>query len=217
MASIISVFMIVLLIFVVGFALSSTNFQTSQNIDEITGGAIPTSKAKTCVSGTVTAKYGVTYGSYKIYSDIATSSSYARILIKDRSGKTVDTFIINQGSSYFSSATGLAIKVSRIAALPDGTVVGVDLSVTSFVSGTATAKYGITYGNYKIYSDMGVNSVMAEVLIKNKAGKTIDTLLINQGDSKDSPASGLTVKVINVMALPDGTIVGVDLSVKSTC
>jgi len=217
MASIISVLIIVLLIFVVGFALSSVNFQTSESSGEITGGVIPTSQAKTCVSGTVTARYSVTYGSYKIYSDIATSSSQARILIKDKSGKTVDTFIINKGSSYFSSATGLAVKVSRIAALPDGTVVGVDVSVSSFVSGTATAKYGITYGNYKIYSDMGVNSIMAEVLIKNKAGKTVDTLLINQGSSRDSPASGLTVRVINVRALPDGTIVGVDLSVKYTC
>jgi len=82
--------------------------------------------------------------------------------------------------------------------------------------GTATATVGVTFDNYTIYSDLGSNSAWARVIVKDSAGNTVDTLIINQGDSKDSTATGLTIKVTAVRALQDGTIVGTDLVVGST-
>jgi hypothetical protein len=82
--------------------------------------------------------------------------------------------------------------------------------------GTATATSGVTYGDYTVYSDLGSNSAWARIMIKDAAGNTVDTLIVNQADSKDSTATGLTIKVTAVRALQDGTVVGADLVVGST-
>jgi len=79
--------------------------------------------------------------------------------------------------------------------------------------GTATSTTPVTYGDYSIYSDLGASDSWARIIIKDSAGNTVDTLIIDQGSSKDSSATGLTVKVTKVRALTDGTIVGVDLVV----
>jgi len=79
--------------------------------------------------GTTTATTPVVFGSYSVYSDLGSDATWARVIIKDASGNTVDTLVINQGSSKSSTAAGLTIKVTAVRALTDGTIVGTDLVV----------------------------------------------------------------------------------------
>jgi len=81
------------------------------------------------------------------------------------------------------------------------------------VTGTATATTPVTYGDYSIYSDLGSDGKWARIIIKDKAGNTVDTLVIDQGITKDSTAAKLSITVSTVRALADGTIVGVELVV----
>jgi hypothetical protein len=303
---------------------------------EIQGGVLGSSQK--CVTGTATSSSGIKYGNYRIYSDLGSNSVWARIIIKDSKGKTVDTHIVNQGDSYYSSATGLTIRVYKVSALQDGTIVGVVLyigtncnvpttttttttssiqykvctyvnpnningsfylngqtvydgqivninpnvaypiaanvpsgynfvtwtyarsvnisnpslanasvvfgtsgwdgtcvgnlgvnyqqvistittSTTTIpptgncVSGTVTATSSVSYGSYKIYSDLGSNNAWARIIIKDSAGNTVDTRIINVGNSWDYTALGLRIKILNVAALQDGTVVGTTISV----
>jgi len=82
--------------------------------------------------------------------------------------------------------------------------------------GTATATTPLVYGDYSAYSDLGSDAAWARVIIKDKAGNTVDTLVITSGSDKTSSAAGLTVKVTAVRALQDGTIVGSDLVMGQT-
>jgi hypothetical protein len=82
--------------------------------------------------------------------------------------------------------------------------------------GTATATSGVVYGTYTAYSDLGSNAAWARVQIKDSTGNTVDTLIINSGESKSSSATGLTLQVTQVRALQDGTVVGTDLVVGPT-
>lgn len=85
--------------------------------------------------------------------------------------------------------------------------------------GTAAAASGVSYGIYKIYSDLGANNAWARIVIKDSASNTVDTHVINQGDAYDSVVTGLTIRVFNVAALQDGTVVGVTILVhpRGTC
>lgn len=88
--------------------------------------------------------------------------------------------------------------------------------------GTATATTPVVYGDYSVYSDLGfsgaatASSNWGRVIIKDKDGNTVDTLTINQGDSRQSSSTGLTVMLLNVRALTDGTVVGSDVVVGPT-
>jgi len=103
-------------------------------------------------------------------------------------------------------------------------IVGVEsLSVKMLTGsiGTATATTPVVYGDYSVYSDLGYSgaggsSNWARVIIKDKDGNTVDTQTVNQGDSKQSSATGLTVMLTTVRALMDGTVVGADLVVGPT-
>jgi len=79
--------------------------------------------------------------------------------------------------------------------------------------GTATATSGVTApsGNYTVYSDLGNNGSWGRIIVKDGSGNTVETRVINQGDSFDFTNEGFTVKVTNVRALQDGTVVGVDV------
>jgi len=93
-------------------------------------------------------------------------------------------------------------------------IVGLDTDQVVMLSGsigTATATTPVVYGDYSAYSDLGNDAGWARVIIKDKAGNTVDTLVITQAGDKTSTAAGLTVKVTAVRALQDGTIVGTDL------
>jgi hypothetical protein len=82
--------------------------------------------------------------------------------------------------------------------------------------GTATATTPVEYGDYSVYSDLGSDASWARVIMKDADGNTVDTLTINQGSSKQSAATGLTVQVTAVRALQDGTVVGADVVVGPT-
>jgi hypothetical protein len=93
-------------------------------------------------------------------------------------------------------------------------IVGLGVNQVVMLSGsigTATATTPVVYGDYSAYSDLGSDAAWARVIIKDKAGNTVDTLVITQAGDKTSTAAGLTVKVTAVRALQDGTIVGSDL------
>jgi hypothetical protein len=77
--------------------------------------------------------------------------------------------------------------------------------------GTATATSGVTYGDYTVYSDLGKDNSWARILIKDKNGNTVDTKVINEQDSYDVSSASLTVKITDVRALDDGTVVGTDV------
>lgn len=88
--------------------------------------------------------------------------------------------------------------------------------------GTATATTPVVFGTYSVYSDLGFSGAStssgnwARVIIKDANGNTVDTQTINQGDSKQSTATGLTIMLTTVRALSDGTVVGADLVVGPT-
>lgn len=98
-------------------------------------------------------------------------------------------------------------------------IVGIGSSQVVMLSGnvgTATATSGVTTpsGNYTVYSDLGNNGATgwARIIVKDASGNTVDNpRVINTGDSYDFTAEGFTVKVTNVRALQDGTIVGADV------
>lgn len=82
--------------------------------------------------GAATATSGVTYGSYTIYSDLGGTSGstpFARILVKDASGNTVESHVINQGDSFDFTAENITVKVTSAKSLQDGTVVETDVVV----------------------------------------------------------------------------------------
>jgi len=103
-------------------------------------------------------------------------------------------------------------------------IVGVDAAQVKMLTGsigTATATTPVVYGDYSVYSDLGYSgaggsSNWARVIIKDQDGNTVDTQTVNQGDSKQSSATGLTVMLTTVRALMDGTVVGADLVVGPT-
>jgi hypothetical protein len=86
------------------------------------------------------------------------------------------------------------------------------LEVLQGTIGTATATIGVSNGVYTIYSDLGSNGQWARIVIKNSSGATLETRVINQGDSFDFTAECLTVKVISVSARQDGTVLGTSLA-----
>jgi len=83
------------------------------------------------------------------------------------------------------------------------------------VYGTADATTPVVYGTYSVYATLGSSNAWAKIVIKDSVGNVVDNLIINQDDSKDSTAAGLTIRVITVRALQDGTILGVDLGIGS--
>ena len=77
--------------------------------------------------------------------------------------------------------------------------------------GTADATKGVTHGDYTAYATLGSNDKWAKIVIQDKSGTTVDTLVVNEGDIKTSTATKLDVQVTDARALADGTVVGVDL------
>jgi len=96
--------------------------------------------------GTADASTPVVYGGYSAYATQGADNSWAKVVLKDSSGATVDTLIIDKGSSKDSSVAGLTIKVTAVRALTDGTIVGADLVVgpTNAVEKTYSTSCDIT-------------------------------------------------------------------------
>jgi hypothetical protein len=80
--------------------------------------------------GTVSSEYSIEYGNYKIYATQGVNNLAATISIKDSGGNVVETGPINQGDSYDFPISQLKISVIKVYATSDGTVVGVELTVT---------------------------------------------------------------------------------------
>ncbi|MBS3055313.1 MAG: S-layer protein [Candidatus Aenigmarchaeota archaeon] len=86
-------------------------------------------KALTGSIGTADATTPVTYGDYSAYCTQGSDNSWAKVVVKDKSGNTVDTQIINKNDSKDITSAGLTIKVTAARALQDGTCVGADLVI----------------------------------------------------------------------------------------
>lgn len=82
--------------------------------------------------------------------------------------------------------------------------------------GTADATTPVVYGDFSVYATQGSNNAWSKLVIKDKAGNTVDTLIINDGDTRDSSAASVTIKVTQTRALQDGTVVGSDIVVGAT-
>jgi len=89
----------------------------------------------------------------------------------------------------------------------------------TFPTAGYTVAYNITssnpagYNNFNIYATLASNDAWAKIVIQDNTGATVDTLVINEKDTKSSFNTGLQIHVIDVSALPDGTVKGVDLVV----
>jgi hypothetical protein len=96
--------------------------------------------------GTATATQAVTQGDYSVYSDLGYNDGWARVIVKDKNGNTVDSKTINRGDSWDFSSLKLTVKITAVRALQDGTVVGADLVVgpTGSVERTYTTSCDIT-------------------------------------------------------------------------
>jgi len=162
----------------------------------------------------------IKYGDYTVYSDLGSTGSWARIIIKDAKGNTVDTLVINQGSDKTSAASGLTITLVRVEAIdvgdPSGGIISADFTVKSAAVSTATASTPVVYGAYSIYSDAGMADSWAKVVIKDSSGKTVDSLIIQVGGTKESKVSGLSITVTKVKLNKDKTSFDVDLLVEKT-
>ena len=106
--------------------------------------------------GVATATNGVSYGMYTVYSDVGSTDSWARILVKDATGKTVDTLTVNVADSKDSAAAGLTVKLTSVKTIgtsgdvasanvvvgPTGTVEKLyDTTADTTSTGTASDKF----------------------------------------------------------------------------
>jgi hypothetical protein len=107
----------------------------------------------------------------------------------------------------------------------DFSIVGIESNQVKALQGsigTSTATTPVVYGDYSVYSDLGYSGASttsgnwARLIIKDKDGNTVDTLTINMGDNRQSASTGLTIMLLNVRALQDGTVVGSDIVVGPT-
>lgn len=88
----------------------------------------------------------VKYGDWTIYSDLGKTNEWARIIIWDAAGNTVDTLVINQGSSKTSTTAEVTITLNSVEADDDGTVKSADFTVQST---TASSTCSETDGGLK--------------------------------------------------------------------
>lgn len=94
-----------------------------------------------------------------------------------------------------------AIKIKLLG--KDFSIVGIGTNSIKMLTGTVgTAKKqgttvtGITSGDYTVYVTAAANNDWASFEIKDKTGNVVDTISgVTEGNSKDSSATGLTIKV----------------------
>lgn len=158
--------MTLLVIVILGGVLFLGAFQLYQNLNQQQifggepqqGGVLGSSQK--CVTGTATSASGVKFANYIVYSDLGSDGLWARIIIKDSKGRTYDTHVVNQGSSYHSSTTGLTISIYKVSALQDGTIVGVLLYVgTTCKIPTTTTTTTTSSIQYKVCTYVNPNNI----------------------------------------------------------
>ena len=72
------------------------------------------------------------------------------------------------------------------------------------------------YGSYTIYPTGGSSNSWISLDIKDSAGNSVETLTINQGASKDSTKTGLTIKLVSVTTTQRGTVINYNLEITTT-
>jgi hypothetical protein len=167
----------------------------------------------------------ITYGTIYMSHDFSTDKINGTEKLVVESGQVAYEYVFNKDLN-ITATTGKGsltdpeytypVKIELLG--KPFVIVGVGDNSVKMLSGsvgTATSTVPVTYGDYSVYSDLGYNSEWARVIVKDKNGNTVATEVISKGESKDL-AVGLTVKVTNVRALQDGTIVGTDLVVGPT-
>ena len=163
----------------------------------------------------------VDFGAVTMSHDLATSNVNGTEKMLVQSGQIKYQFVFEKALTGTGSSTdpNYTYPVNMKMLGKDFALVGTGSSQVKMLHGsigTATATTPVVYGDYSVYSDLGANSGWARVIIKDADGNTVDTLTINQGDNKQSSATGLTVQITAVRALMDGTVVGADLVVGPT-
>ncbi|MEM5879480.1 MAG: S-layer protein [Candidatus Aenigmatarchaeota archaeon] len=91
--------------------------------------------------------------------------------------------------------------------------------VISGTTGKASPTVPLVYGDYKIYSDMGKDNAWAQILIRDKNDNPVETMWLDDPDvvggtsEKEASVADLVIRILNIRALDDGTIVGVEMVV----
>lgn len=174
---------------------------------------------------------------YDYHEQVSLAAAEFRHDFQDNKVNGTETLVINSGDIWYDFVFDEALNLGAASsagtiASPDYTypiniellgkpfqIVGLGTNQMKMLAGsvgTATATTPVVNGDYSVYSDLGSNGAWARVIIKDADDNTVDTLTINQGSSKDSSATGLTVQITAVRALMDGTIVGSDIVVGLT-
>ncbi len=158
--------------------------------------------------------------------DYGTSNINGTEKMQIQTGEVIYSFIFDKAMTGLGSVAdpNYSYPVNIKMMGKDFSIVGVtsgQVKVLQGSIGTADATTPVVYSAYSVYSTVGSNNAWAKVVIKDASGNTVDTLVINDPTaggitSKDSSASGLTIKVTDVRALQDGTVVGTDLVVGPT-
>jgi hypothetical protein len=158
--------------------------------------------------------------------DFGTSNINGTEKMQIQTGEVIYSFVFDKAMTGLGSVAdpNYSFPVNIKMMGKDFSIVGVtsgQVKVLQGSIGTADATTPVIYSTYSVYSTVGSNNAWSKVVIKDASGNTVDTLVINDPSaggitSKDSSASGLTIKVTDVRALQDGTVVGTDLVVGPT-
>jgi len=193
---------------------TNTIFESNENNNKI----VNTLAKGTANATTPVLYYGFGY-TYNLYAVHGADNSYATIVIKNALGNSVENLTISKGDTRTTTSIQipipLKIALTGVRALQDGTVVGADLAAwaTDCTAGTADASTPVKYSGYSVYATQGVANSWAKIVIKDSAGNVVDTLIIEDKTQSKSTLTGLTITILNVKALSDLTVVGVDLRV----
>jgi len=127
-----------------GFCLEGTQTPLSTSTTTIsTATTTTTLSIPACLHVIVTSNTNnpFSYGDYHVSVTEAIANSWIRVVIKDNNNSVVDAFVISQGSSKDSVGTGMTIRLNAANILADGTIVGIDLTVSKigiYCQGTST-------------------------------------------------------------------------------
>lgn len=110
---------------------------------QIVGVGTSSIKALAGNTGEASATNGITSGDYTVYATQGVSDSWAKIVVKDKTGTEVASKSISEGNSYDFSAQSLTVKVTDVRAIgTTGDISGVDVVVGA--TGSVEKEYDST-------------------------------------------------------------------------
>jgi len=167
----------------------------------------PTTKPTTTIT-TTTSPNTTTTTVPNITTTTITNITTTTIITTDKTPPTISN--VQNTPTNPTTADKITIKATATDNQSSIQLCQIVVPVVVKVNGTV----GFTYANsYKIYSDIGSNDSWARVLVKSLSGNNLDTVVINQGDSKTTDSTSLIIGVISVSAYENGEIKEVILSV----